>query len=430
MRRLFSSIGDFFARNAEALGPIIDGYIAVAATALNTIVPGSGTVLRLGVDALVPGTIGEGIARGLGNLAQRGTDALGREVGNLIRDPNVFPGGIDIPAAVGVDAIPGVATGLLEAGSVAGGGIISAINSLIPGGIANLFNLGLGIGAILALGTMLYAGILYSISGDNASQQKESKAWMWAAAKGLALLAFGVILINIINPGLRVIEEGIIKESVPIETQPPQAETEPPQVEGQDDPLVKILSVRRLEQYDDRWANIPYGNCRSEIIPGGLHTYRSSGCGPSALAMAIYFHREDDEQIIRRRDSVITVGNIAVEKGYRVCGRGTAHAAMDSIPELPRFGLTSTRILGQNNISNCIRNNGIVIALMDDTITGVVGDRHVRPIFTSSGHYTVVSGIDEKENKVYITDPGIRNIKSSSISHFLRYNQQSWCIKK
>ena len=92
------------------------------------------------------------------------------------------------------------------------GGIITAIDTLIPGGIANIFNIGLGAGAILAFGTLIYAGILYSIAGDNASKQKEAKAWIIAAVKGLALLDFGVVLINIVNPGLMQIKEADIEE--------------------------------------------------------------------------------------------------------------------------------------------------------------------------------------------------------------------------
>jgi len=100
------------------------------------------------------------------------------------------------------------------------GGIISAINNLIPGGIANVFNLGLGIGAILALGTILYAGILYSVAGDNASKQKEAKAWIIAAIKGLALIALGVALINIINPRLQEIQDAEIQKLRPVPTPP------------------------------------------------------------------------------------------------------------------------------------------------------------------------------------------------------------------
>ena len=92
-------------------------------------------------------------------------------------------------------------------------GIISAINQFIPGGIDNIFNTGLGIGAILALGTIIYAGIIYSSSGDNASKQKEAREWIWAAVKGLALIAAGAILINIINPNIANIQEADIQEA-------------------------------------------------------------------------------------------------------------------------------------------------------------------------------------------------------------------------
>jgi len=83
-----------------------------------------------------------------------------------------------------------------------GMGIIGAIDTLIPGGIANIFNFGLGIGAVLALGTIIYAGILYSVSGDNASKQKEAREWIIAAAKGLAVIACGYIILQIANPGM------------------------------------------------------------------------------------------------------------------------------------------------------------------------------------------------------------------------------------
>jgi hypothetical protein len=89
-------------------------------------------------------------------------------------------------------------------------GIISAIDRILPGGISNIFNLGLGLGAIIALGTVTYAGIIYSTSGDNSSKQKDAKAWIVAAAKGLALIAGGVILLNIINPNIVDVNESTI----------------------------------------------------------------------------------------------------------------------------------------------------------------------------------------------------------------------------
>ena len=88
-----------------------------------------------------------------------------------------------------------------------GTGILSAIDGFIPGGIENIFLIGLGIGAVIALGTLIFAGIKYSTSGDNASKQKDAKEWIWAAVKGLALIAGGAIIITIVNPDVLRVED-------------------------------------------------------------------------------------------------------------------------------------------------------------------------------------------------------------------------------
>jgi uncharacterized membrane protein YgcG len=86
-------------------------------------------------------------------------------------------------------------------------GIIRVVHDFIPGGVKDLFNFGLGLGAILSLGTIIYAGILYTTAGDNESKQKDAKEWIWSAVKGLGLIAFGWILLNIINPNITKIKE-------------------------------------------------------------------------------------------------------------------------------------------------------------------------------------------------------------------------------
>ena len=80
--------------------------------------------------------------------------------------------------------------------------ILNAVDSIIPGGLANIFNFGLALGALIAFGTIIYAGILYSASGDNSSKQKDAREWIWAAIKGLALIALGYLILNIINPNI------------------------------------------------------------------------------------------------------------------------------------------------------------------------------------------------------------------------------------
>ena len=69
------------------------------------------------------------------------------------------------------------------------------------GGVSNLLNFGLMIGGAMAFGTIIYGGITYSMSGDDSGKQKEAKEWIWAAVKGLAVIAFGFILLRLLNPG-------------------------------------------------------------------------------------------------------------------------------------------------------------------------------------------------------------------------------------
>ena len=86
-------------------------------------------------------------------------------------------------------------------------GIVQGLDKLIPGGLENILFFGITVGAIIALLVIVYAGILYSISGDNSSKQKEAREWIFAAVKGLAVLIFGYLIINIANPMLKSVEE-------------------------------------------------------------------------------------------------------------------------------------------------------------------------------------------------------------------------------
>lgn len=70
------------------------------------------------------------------------------------------------------------------------------------GGLSNIFNWAIGLGGILALGIIIYGGILYTVSAGNESKQKEAIEWIKAAAWGFALLLGGWLLLNTIDPSL------------------------------------------------------------------------------------------------------------------------------------------------------------------------------------------------------------------------------------
>jgi ABC-type nickel/cobalt efflux system permease component RcnA len=70
----------------------------------------------------------------------------------------------------------------------------------IPGGFSGIFIWAVGIGAILAVGVIIYGGVLYIISAGNPATQKEAKEWIKAAIYGLLLLLGAWLILNTINP--------------------------------------------------------------------------------------------------------------------------------------------------------------------------------------------------------------------------------------
>lgn len=359
------------------------------------------------------------------------------------------------------------------------GGIISVVNNFLPGGIANIFYIGLGIAAILALGVIIFAGILYASSGDSESRKKDAKAWLLAAVKGLAVVALGFVIISVINPRITTVVDYDLKDlPVPeVNIQPvsgyipptdsypkthwrgdysnsavyaagdvvsyqnvsymaitsatgiPPTDTSKWQVFSSTGEIPSVTGtpayseVPLLKQGGDPWGGKKYGpNC------GGA-TYSTSGCGPTSVAMAVIYFTGN--RYMTKSTAVETVGSEMVKRGWRPCGNGTAWAGIVGAPKL--YGLTSKTISGQSGIASCLRNGGVIVALMRAATSAEVESlkntpRDRTPIFTTGGHYIVVKGIDETKNRVYINDPARRNVQSSEIGHFLKYRRMTWCI--
>jgi len=372
-------------------------------------------------------------------------------------------------------------------------GIMAAIDGFIPGGIANIFNVGLGIGAILAVGTIIFAGILYASSGDNSSKQKNAREWIWAAVKGLAVIACGFVIISIINPQATKVEE-ITMPEVPFPEVNIQPVTEyispsdfpggitqkgayvagttykvgdavtylntnyvaykentnvlpssashwkvlvstgsgtdegegtdstPPDVTGPS----SYTEVPLLKQGGSSpWAKQRYGN------QSHCSNYANAGCGATSLAMAVLYFTGNT--YMGPSNAVPVVGKALADGGYRPCNNGTAGSGIDNIPK--KYGLTSSRVSGQSGMASCLRSGGVIIALMrgvtpaeEAALKNTPRDR--TPIFTTGGHYILVKGIDESKNRIYINDPAGRNVQSSEIAHFFKYDRVLWCIKK
>jgi len=66
----------------------------------------------------------------------------------------------------------------------------------------DIFQWALGIGGIIALGIIIFGGVMYIASAGNISRQADAKEWIKAAVYGLILLAVGYLILNTINPAI------------------------------------------------------------------------------------------------------------------------------------------------------------------------------------------------------------------------------------
>ena len=114
--------------------------------------------------------------------------------------------------------------------------IINSIGQAIgiTGGFGNIFNWAIGMAGGIAVGIIMYGGVLYAVSAGNESLQKDAKEWITAAIGGVALLFGAYLLLNIINPAILRINFNVSKlnaPQVPIQpppSQPTTTQTSPP----------------------------------------------------------------------------------------------------------------------------------------------------------------------------------------------------------
>lgn len=132
-------------------------------------------------------------------------------------------------------------------------------------------------------------------------------------------------------------------------------------------------------QGEEPWASLPYGG--SNI--------RSSGCGPTALAIVI-------STLTGERVTPEMTGRFAISGGYYVKGKGTSHAFPAAAAA--HWGLSVERMKRErmNEVVKGLKNGKMAVVICaENTISG------------SSGHYIVLTGVTEN-GYLTITDPGSR----------------------
>ncbi|OGY61595.1 MAG: hypothetical protein A3I33_00775 [Candidatus Colwellbacteria bacterium RIFCSPLOWO2_02_FULL_45_11] len=94
----------------------------------------------------------------------------------------------------------------IENANAQGSSATGSVELDLPERAARLYDWSIGVGTILALGILVYAGFLYTTSAGNSSRITEAKRWITAALTGLLILLSSYLILNTINPDLTNLE--------------------------------------------------------------------------------------------------------------------------------------------------------------------------------------------------------------------------------
>lgn len=149
-------------------------------------------------------------------------------------------------------------------------------------------------------------------------------------------------------------------------------------------------------QRDARWAKKKYGTS---------DTIGESGCGPTALAIAV-------SSLTDKKKDPVEMCEWSYKNGYYIPYGGSYHSLIPN--GAARFGLTVEAVSAKEaqKISDALSNGKLVIAIM--------GKGH----FTSSGHFIVLRGITEDGN-VLVADPYSINFSNREWDFSIILNEAS-----
>lgn len=130
--------------------------------------------------------------------------------------------------------------------------------------IGNLYQYALLMGGLLAFVIIVFAGIKYSVSGDNASKQSDAKDQIKQALLGLLLLAGAFIVLSTINPDLTTLEL----------------------------PTLEKIRVTQFDLFNPQGEAMEFGGrCINNQCGDGLFCFRDNKCYPN-----ISCNEEDNEE--------------------------------------------------------------------------------------------------------------------------------------
>lgn len=153
-------------------------------------------------------------------------------------------------------------------------------------------------------------------------------------------------------------------------------------------------------QWDPRWGYVEYGD-DSNI---GL-----AGCGPTCLAMALYYLTGDENLTPDR------IAAYSMKNGYYVSGTGTAWALMQDMPA--EYGIAvSQPTADEYTMKDALDRGRVIICSMGP------GD------FTAAGHFIVIYGYDKEGFLVNDSNCVARSRRSWSFSELKGQIKNIWIL--
>lgn len=164
---------------------------------------------------------------------------------------------------------------------------------------------------------------------------------------------------------------------------------------------IKKGEIPLLLQYDERWG---YGKYGDDVIA-------VEGCAPTSLAMVLSYLKNDPTI------TPYVVANYAYQNGYYVSGIGSNWSLMSEGSK--HFGITGREVpLVKNTIFKYLESGKPMIASMGP------GD------FTRSGHFIVLTGVEDE--KIKVNDPN-STIRSNQLWDYDKIESQIkniWVFEK
>ena len=150
-----------------------------------------------------------------------------------------------------------------------------------------------------------------------------------------------------------------------------------------------MLKPYDYKQGDSKWGDVLYA------VDGESSTIKSAGCGPTAMADII-------ASLVSPYVDPLTLASWSRMHGYKVYKSGTSYSFPVAVAQA--YGVSCVR-LNLSNVYGKPNNNVHNVALEQlksgNWLLACMGKGN----WTSSGHYIIIYGYDEKTGLVHINDP-------------------------